>query len=125
MQNNLITVNNVRGYIDENNVAWLNLEDVCKELGFIQFKNDKIYLRTDRIKKYLEELNFTTSGENLPDYIPEQITYLLAMKSKNEIGRNFQYNLAFKILPEIRKNGFYISEKSKLKEIEQKDKHLN
>ena len=125
MNNNLITVNNVRGYIDENNVAWLNLEDVCKELGFIQFKNDKIYLRTDRIKKYLEELNFPTSGENLPEYIPEQITYLLAMKSKNEIGRNFQYNLAFKILPEIRKNGFYISEKSKLKEIEQKDKELN
>ena len=35
MNNNLITVNNVRGYIDKNNVAWLNLEDVCKELGFI------------------------------------------------------------------------------------------
>lgn len=34
MQNNLITVNNVRGYIDENNVAWLNLEDVAIGLGF-------------------------------------------------------------------------------------------
>lgn len=37
--NNLITVNNVRGYIDENNVAWLNLEDVAYGLGFTKKEN--------------------------------------------------------------------------------------
>lgn len=33
MQNDIMTIENVRGYVDENNVAYLNLEDVARGLG--------------------------------------------------------------------------------------------
>ena len=29
MTNELIKINNVRGYLDSNNTAWLNLEDIA------------------------------------------------------------------------------------------------
>lgn len=34
MQNDIMTIENVRGYVDENNVAYLNLEDVARGLVF-------------------------------------------------------------------------------------------
>lgn len=41
--NEIVTINNVRGYIDEKGTAWLNLEDVARGLGFIkrEVKNGK------------------------------------------------------------------------------------
>ncbi|WP_172966772.1 hypothetical protein [Fusobacterium nucleatum] len=38
-KNEIITIKNVRGYIDEKGTAWLNLEDVAKGLGIV--KKDK------------------------------------------------------------------------------------
>ena len=32
---NLITVKNVKGYVDEKGTAYLNLEDVARGLGFV------------------------------------------------------------------------------------------
>ena len=34
--NDLITIKNVRGYIDEKGTAFLNLEDVARGLGFTE-----------------------------------------------------------------------------------------
>ena len=107
---NLMTIQNVRGYIDNNGTAYLSLEDVARGLGFTQEKDNKTYVRWDRVSNYLRELNFPTSGETinlLIAFIPENIFYRLAMKAKNETAEKFQTIVADEILPSIRKHGMY------------------
>ena len=94
--NELITIEKVRGFIGENGIIFLNLEDVARGLGFVDVKNEIEYIRWNRVEKYLKDFGFATSGEN--DFIPENIFYLLAMKGKNEIAKNFQLKVANKIL---------------------------
>jgi hypothetical protein len=106
--NELITIEKVRGYVGENGMIFLNLEDVARGLGFVDVKNEIEYIRWNRVEKYLKDFGFATSGEN--DFIPENIFYLLAMKGKNEIARNFQLKVANKILPAIRKTGMYATD---------------
>ena len=106
--NELITIEKVRGFVGENGIIFLNLEDVARGLGFVDIKNGTEYIRWNRVEKYLKDFGFATSGEN--DFIPENIFYLLAMKGKNEIARNFQLKVANKILPAIRKTGMYATE---------------
>mgnify|MGYP000984107218 FL=1 len=106
--NELITIEKVRGFIGENGIIFLNLEDVARGLGFVDIKNGIEYIRWNRVEKYLKDFGFATSGEN--DFIPENLFYLLAMKGKNEIARNFQLKVANKILPAIRKTGMYATE---------------
>lgn len=97
--NELITIEKVRGFIGENGIIFLNLDDVARGLGFTQIKNQIEYVRTDRVTNYLNEFGFSTCGEKFSDiYIPENIFYLLAMKGKNEIAKNFQLKVANKIL---------------------------
>ena len=109
--NELITIEKVRGYVGENGMIFLNLEDVARGLGFTQIKNQIEYVRTDRVTNYLNEFGFPTCGEKFSDiYIPENIFYLLAMKGKNEIAKNFQLKVANKILPAIRKTGMYATD---------------
>lgn len=112
--NNLITVANVRGFIDENGTAQLNLEDVARGLGFTQTStkttsngiNSYESIRWERINGYLNEFNYSpTSGGN--EFIPENIFYRLAMKAKNETAEKFQAIVADEILPAIRKTGTY------------------
>lgn len=56
----------------------VNLEDVSKGLGFIQTKNDVLYIRKNIISKHLKSFGFPISWEdNL--MIPESAFYLLAM----------------------------------------------
>ena len=106
--NELITIEKVRGFVGENGIIFLNLEDVARGLGFVDIKNGIEYIRWNRVEKYLKDFGFATSGEN--DFIPENIFYLLAMKGKNEIARNFQLKVANKILPAIRKTGMYATD---------------
>ncbi len=58
-------------------------------------------------------MNIATSGERgkngLPEFIREDIFYLLCMKANNEVAKNFQYNVATNILPQIRQTGSYNS----------------
>lgn len=103
---NLVTIKNVRGYVGENGVAYLNLEDVARGLGFERNKNGKMYIMWDRVNKYLEDLSFHTSVEN--NFIPENIFYKLCMKANNEVARKFQDLVCDEILPSIRQNGGYI-----------------
>lgn len=107
MKPKITNVYGVRGYIDRNGTAQLNLEDVARGLGFVEVKGTKKYVMWRRVDSYLEDLSFGTSAEN--KYIPENIFYRLAMKAKNETAENFQAKVADEILPAIRKTGGYIA----------------
>lgn len=107
-KNEIITIKNVRGYIDEKGTAWLNLEDVARGLGFTQIKNKKEYIRWERVAQYLKEIAFPTCGEN--DYIPENVFYKLCMKADNEVAKKFQDRVCDEILPSIRKYGMYATD---------------
>lgn len=99
-------IKGVECYIDENGVAQLNLEHVARGLGFVDNSKGTEYVRWARVDKYLEDFGFATSGER-PQFIPEPIFYLLAMKADNQAARNFQKMVAYDILPTIRRHGMY------------------
>lgn len=108
MNQQLTTINGVRGYIDENGTAQLHLEDVAKGLGFTQVKNDVLYVRWERVEGYLYEFKFSPLvGKE--GFVPENIFYRLSMKANNNVGNNFQEQVANEILPSIRKHGAYMT----------------
>ena len=112
---NIITIKNVRAYLDENGTAQINLEDAARGLGFTRVAaSGNEVIRWERVMDYLRELGFSfmpTSGhvEAYPDFIPENIFYRLAMKAKNETAEKFQAIVADEILPSIRKHGMYLT----------------
>lgn len=139
----LMTIKNVRGYIDEKETAFLNLEDVARGLGFTETaKSGNEVVIWKRIRKYLIDLCFIDTSvdgqgkQNLPGFIPENIFYKLCMKANNQTARKFQDLVCDEILPAIRKNGMYVTEKllddpdlaikafTKLKEEREKRKQL-
>lgn len=104
--NELQIIKDVRCYVDKDNVAQLNLEDVARGLGFIQNKNGTEYIRWETITRYLKAFEFSQNvGKD--GYIPEPIFYLLAMKADNETARTFQHTIAYDVLPAIRRYGLY------------------
>lgn len=104
---NLITISGVRGYIDGNGVAQLNLEDVSRGLGFTQSKNGNEYVRWERVNGYLENMGFPHLVGK--EFIPENVFYRLGMKGENEAAQQFQIKVADEILPSIRKHGGYLT----------------
>lgn len=113
---NALSIQGVRCY-EKDGVAFLNLEDVSRGLGFTQEKNGVEYVKWERINGYLAELGFSpevgkeglaTSGRS-PVYIPENIFYRLCMKAKNEAAERFQAKVADEIIPAIRKTGGYVA----------------
>lgn len=108
--NEIITVQNVRGYCDENGTAWLNAADVARGLGWTrtETKNGKEYtsILWHRVNGYLGEFGFRTDVCET-DYLPENIVYRLAMKASNETAQVFQAKVADDILPTIRRTGSY------------------
>ena len=113
MVNNLPTVTTVEGvrcYVDINNVAWLNVEDVSRGLGFThkETKNGVEYstIRWATVNNYLHEFGFANKVAK-DDFIPENMFYRLAMKASNAAAQAFQAKVADDILPSIRKTGFY------------------
>ena len=113
-QNEIITIKNVRGYIDEKGTAWLNLEDVAKGLGIVKKdkKNGKEYIRihSQNIKRWLIDFGLIKSEDDLPEYIQENVFYKLCMKADNEVARKFQDRVCDEILPSIRKYGMYATD---------------
>jgi anti-repressor protein len=113
-KNEIITIKNVRGYIDEKGTAWLNLEDVARGLGIIkrEVKNGKKYERINKqaLKGWLIEFGIINSEDDLPEYIQENIFYKLCMKADNEVARKFQDRVCDEILPSIRKYGMYATD---------------
>ena len=115
MSMEIMTIQNVRVYLDSNNVAWINAEDVARGLGFVDYQEKvsatggrKTYevIRWARVNGYLKEWGFPlVVGKD--DYIPENMFYRLAMKASNEAAKKFQAKVADEILPTIRKHGVY------------------
>ncbi len=98
----------MRGYLDENSTALLNLEDVARGLGFTQTKNNVEYVRWETVTGYLTELGFSQHvGKDV--FIPEETFYDLCFKASNETARAFQKKVTHEILPTIRKTGGYIA----------------
>lgn len=92
--------------------AYLKLETVARGLGFTEIaKSGNECVKWSRVKKYLQDLKFIDTcvdGLELPEFIPENIFYRLAMKAKNETAEKFQAKVADEIIPSIRKTGGYI-----------------
>lgn len=139
----LMTIKNVRGYIDNKGVSYLNLEDVAKGLGFTKErwvaskKENVLDVRWNTVKNYCIEFGHQFVGDcKLDSFIPENIFYKLCMKANNQTARKFQDLVCDEILPTIRKNGMYVTEKllddpdlaikafTKLKEEREKRKQL-
>lgn len=96
----------VRTILNGDGSISINAEDAARGLGWVQIKNNKVYVRWETINTYLNELGFSQLvGKD--DYIPESLFYLLGMKANNEAAQEFQKWLAVDVLPEIRKNGSY------------------
>lgn len=108
----VVEVQGVHGYIDDNGSAWLNAEDVARGLGFTrtEVKRGKEYasILWHRVNKYLGEFDFRTDVCE-KDFLPENIFYLLAMKANNAAAKKFQLKIANEILPSIRKTGVYMT----------------
>lgn len=113
----IVNIDGIECY-EQCGTAYLKLEAVARGLGFTRDKNGKEYVMWDRVVKYLSEIGFHTSVENgsntngyghLPEFIPENIFYRLAMKAKNEVAEKFQAKVADEIIPSIRKHGGYIA----------------
>lgn len=110
MSSNIVTIQNVTGYLDENGTAWLKAEDVTRGLGWTQLKNNVEYVRWEKINGYLAEFNFPKKvGKD--DFIPENMFYRLVWKSRDEKALSFQAKVADEILPAIRKTGSYSVQK--------------
>lgn len=82
-------------------------EAVARNLGWVQLKSGKEYVRWERVNEFLTSFGYSPSvGKG--DFIPESYVYLLLMKAENEAAIAFQKFIAFEVLPAIRKNKVYI-----------------
>ena len=109
--NNIITIENVRGFIDENGTAMFNAEDVARGWGFIESKNGREFIRWRTLNNYLRQFNYFNSDGSQQvakdDFLPESIVYRLGFKANNATAQRFQQLLAEVILPELRRTGSY------------------
>ena len=97
---------------EKGGVAYLELDAIARGLGFTETAaSGNEFVRWRTVRKYLSELGVATScdGKELPDFIPENIFYRLAMKAKNETAERFQAKVADEIIPSIRRTGGYIA----------------
>lgn len=114
----IVNINGVECF-EKDGTAYLKLENVARGLGFTRIAaSGNEVVRWETVRKYLSEFGVPTSwhGETspvgkdgLPDFIPENIFYRLAMKAKNETAEKFQALVADKIIPSIRKHGAYMT----------------
>ena len=110
--NEIININGIECY-EKDGTAYLKLETVARGLGFTETaKSGNECVRWRTVRKYLHELSVATScdEEELPNFIPENIFYRLAMKAKNETAEKFQAIVADEVIPSIRKHGAYMTE---------------
>lgn len=121
---NELKVMNISGVdcYEKDGVAYLKLETVARGLGFTRIANSgNEVVRWETVRKYLFDLGMPArwhggekqvGSDGLPDFIPENIFYRLAMKAKNETAEKFQALVADDIIPTIRKHGAYMTPKT-------------
>lgn len=107
MDKEIMTIQNVRCYLDDKGTAWLNAEDAARGLGFTEVKSGVEYVRWRTINGYLREFSFSQQVGKT-DFIPENMFYRLTMKASNAAAEKFQAKVADEILPSIRKHGAYL-----------------
>ncbi|MHA4280020.1 phage antirepressor KilAC domain-containing protein [Bacillus cereus] len=90
----------------ENGEVLFDVEQVARCLGITRMKNEKVYVRWDRLNSYLPK-HSPQVGKG--DLIPEPLVYKLAFKASNDIAEQFQDWLAIEVLPSIRKHGAYMT----------------
>lgn len=97
----------MRCYIGNDNIIYLNVEDSAKGLGFVNYdKNGNKKITWDIVRNLLKRFNYNKKVK-AEDYIPENIFYLLTMKADNESATNFQMWIANEVIPTIRRTGTY------------------
>ena len=81
MEKQLVVIQNVRGYCDEQGTAWLNAEDVARQLGFVQVHKERVTtggynyeaVRWERVNGYLREFadigKENSNGEPVEDFV--------------------------------------------------------
>ena len=116
MSTEVMTIQDVRCYVDENGTAYLDAEAVARGLGFTMVRKDRVTtsgdnyeaVRWERVNGYLKEFGFPQLvGKG--DFIPENMFYRLAMKANNAAAQKFQAKVADEILPSVRKHGVYMT----------------
>lgn len=111
--NEIMTIQGIPCY-EKDGIAYLNLETVARGLGFVKV-DKKDGVEYERVNKQFMRIQLQLFGilnsenEPLPDYIPENIFYRLAMKAKNETAERFQAMIADEVVPAIRKHGGYLT----------------
>ena len=99
---------------EKDGTVYLKLEAVARGLGFTETAaSGNECVKWTRVRKYLSDLGVidtSVDGKELPDFIPENIFYRLAMKAKNEVAEAFQAKVADEVIPSIRKHGAYMTE---------------
>ena len=69
--NNIIAIEGVHGYTDKNGTVWIKLEDAAIGLGFTQIKHGVEYIRWERVREYLRQINFSPLlGKDTDDIYP-------------------------------------------------------
>lgn len=108
----------------ENGEVLFDAATVAKCLGLTQIKNDKEYVKWERINSYINNFNVSPQVEKIKkgDFIPESAAYLLAMKANNDTAIQFQIWLSTEVLPTIRKYGAYISPDAKKEDVDKLEK---
>lgn len=116
--NEIMNISGIECY-EKDGVVYLKLETVARGLGFTRTAaSGNEVVRWETVRKYLAELGVPTSWhgdsqpvgkEGLPDFIPENVFYRLAMKAKNEVAEAFQAKIADVVIPSIRKHGAYMT----------------
>lgn len=111
MPTEVMTIQDVRCYVDANGTAYLDAEAVARGLGFTQTKGSVEYVRWETVNKYLNEFGYNSFSQLVGkgDFIPENMFYRLAMKANNAAAQKFQAKVADEVLPSIRKTGAYIT----------------
>lgn len=119
--NDIINIGGMECY-EKAGIAYLKLETVARGLGFTEIAaSGNECVKWSRVRKYLGDLHFidtSVDGAELPDFIPENVFYRLAMKAKNEAAERFQAFIADEVIPSIRKTGGYIAGQDELSDDE-------
>lgn len=111
MNGNIMNICGIDCY-EKDGVAYLRLETAARGLDIMKTdrKGDVEYKRVNKqaLQKWLFAFGILDSeNDDLPEFIPENIFYRLAMKAKNDTAEKFQALIADKVIPEIRRTGGY------------------
>ena len=118
--------------IDKNNIIWFNAKQICISLEYINTKQAIINNVEQADKIQLKNMNIGFKMQQQPDsiYINESGLYTLLITSKNKKSKKFIKWITNDVLPKLRRNNVFSSDKDitkllkKITELESKNKLL-